>query len=43
MATEETKFTPGKTTFYQGDNQTHPSSASNPASLAKAPANKLPN
>lgn len=24
MATEETKFTVGKTTFYQGDNQTHP-------------------
>jgi len=24
VATEETHFTVGKTTFYQGDNQTHP-------------------
>jgi len=24
MSTEETKFTVGKTTFYQGENQTHP-------------------
>ena len=24
MATEETSFTVGKTTFYQGENQTHP-------------------
>jgi len=24
MSTEETRFTVGKTTFYQGANQTHP-------------------
>ncbi len=24
MATEETRFTVGKTTFFQGENETHP-------------------
>jgi len=32
MTTDNTHFTVGKTTFFQGENQTHPALASSPAS-----------
>ena len=40
MTTEENKFTVGKTTFYQGEDQSHPLFRIEPGFLARAPANK---
>jgi len=39
MIPDDTHFTVGKTTFLQGENQTHPCSALRPASLARTPGN----